>query len=89
MNSVSFNREMSSETWLSEFNTFKNLFQKNPNGTAASHYATQIYGLCKNANSLEGVEKNMVAAEIKKLKAKSTDDFIQQLFDMSIERLKK
>ena len=89
VDSVSFNREMSSETWLSEFNTFKNLFQKNPNGTAASHYATQIYGLCKNANSLEGVEKNMVVAEIKKLKAKTTDDFIQQLFDMSIERLKK
>lgn len=87
--SIFFNHERSSESWLSEFNTYKNLFQKNPDGTAASHYATYIYKLCKNAKSLEDVEKNMVAAEIKKLKSKSTDDFIRNLFDMSIERLKK
>ena len=87
--SISFSHERSIESWLSEFNTYKNLFQKNPDGTAASHYATYIYKLCKNAKSLENVEKNMVVAEIKKLKAKTTDEFIQQLFDMSIERLKK
>ena len=87
--SVFFNHERSSELWLSEFNTYKKLFQKNPDGTAASHYATYIYKLCKNAKTLEDVEKNMVAAEIKKLKAKTTDDFIQNLFDMSIERLRK
>ena len=77
-----------SEVWLTEFNTFKNLFLKNPNGTAANSYATQIYRLCKNAKSLEDVEKNMVATEIHKLRNKTKDDFIQQLFDMSIERLK-
>ena len=87
--SVFFSHERSSEYWLSEFNTYKKLFQKNPDGTAASHYATYIYKLCKNAKSLEDVEKNMVATEIKKLKSKTKDDFIQQLFDMSIERLKK
>ena len=87
--SIFFNRERSSESWLSEFNTYKNLFQKNPDGTAASHYATYIYKLCKNAKSLEDAEKNMVVAEIKKLKAKTADDFIRSLFDMSIERLKK
>ena len=81
--------DKSSETWLTEFNTFKNLFLKNPNGTAANSYATQIYKLCKNAKSLEDVEKNMVATEIVKLRKKTNDEFIQQLFYMSIERLKK
>ncbi len=81
--------DKSSETWLTEFNTYKNLFLKNPDGTAANSYATQIYKLCKNAKSLEDVEKNMVATEIQKLRKKTNDEFIQQLFDMSIERLKK
>lgn len=81
--------DKSSETWLTEFNTYKNLFLKNPDGTAANSYATQIYKLCKNAKSLEDVEKNMVATEITKLRKKTNDEFIQQLFDMSIERLKK
>ena len=31
----------------------------------------------------------MVATEIVKLRKKTNDEFIQQLFDMSIERLKK
>ena len=79
----------SSETWLTEFNTFKNLFLRRPNGTAANSYATQIYKLCKDAESLDDVEKTMVSAEIAKLKNKTSDEFIQQLFDMSIERLKK
>lgn len=78
-----------SETWLSEFNTYKNHFLKNPDGNAANTYATQIYRLCKNAKSLEDVEKNIVATEIVKLKKNAKDEFIQQLFDMSIERLKK
>ena len=81
--------DKSSETWLTEFNTYKNLFLKNPDGTAANSYATQIYKLCKNAKSLEDVEKNMVATEIQKLIKKTNDEFIQQLFNMSIERLKK
>jgi hypothetical protein len=83
------NRERSSESWLSEFNTYKNLFLKNPSGTASSHYASYIYKLCKNAKSLDDVEKKMVATEIRKLKDKTKDEFIQNLFDMSIERLKK
>lgn len=87
--SLLFNLERNSESWLSEFNTYKKLFQKNPDGTAASHYATYIYKLCKNASSLEDEEKNLVATEIAKLKKTTNDEFIQQLFDMSIERLKK
>ena len=81
--------EKSSESWLSEFNTYKNLFLKNPNSTSASHYATYIYKLCKKAKPLDDAEKNMVAKEIMKLKNKTEDEFIQNLFDMSIERLKK
>ena len=84
-----FSSEKTSEVWLTEFNTYKNLFLKNPNGAAANSYATQIYKLCKNAKSLEDVEKNMVATEIAKLRKNTNDEFIQQLFDMSIERLKK
>jgi hypothetical protein len=38
---------------------------------------------------LEEAEKELVVSEIQKLKAKTTDEFIQQLFDMSINRLKK
>ena len=79
----------SSETWLTEFNTYKNFFLKKTDGSAANSYATQIYKLCKDATSLEDVEKNMVATEIVKLKQKTKDEFIQQLFDMSIERLRK
>ena len=82
-------QEKPSEVWLSEFNTFKNLFLKNPNGTAANNYATQIYKLCKNAKLLEDAEKKIVATEIVKIRKKTNDEFIQQLFDMSIERLKK
>ena len=89
-NSFSFNmNEKSSEIWLTEFNTYKNHFLKNPDGNAANSYATEIYRLCKDAQSLEDVEKNMVATEILKLKKKTKDEFIQQLFDMSVERLKK
>lgn len=87
--SLFFHRERSSETWLSEFNTYKNLFLKNPGGTAASHYASYIYKLCKNAQSLDDAEKKMVAQEIAKLKTSTNDDFIQELFLMSIKRLGK
>ena len=87
--STFFNQERSSESWLSEFNTYKRLYQRNPDGSAANYYATYIYKLCKKADSLEDGEKQLVATEIKRLKAKTKDEFIQQLFDMGIERLKK
>ena len=87
--SIFISGEKSSETWLSEFNTYKNLFLKKSNGTAASHYATYIYKLCKNAKPLDDAERKIVAKEIMKLKGKTDDEFIQNLFDMSIERLKK
>ena len=89
VDSVFLNREMSSESWLSKFNTYKNLFLKNPDGAAASYYATQIYGLCKNVDKMDEVEKKLVKSEILKLKMETTDEFIQKLFNMSIERLDK
>ena len=82
-------REKSPEAWLSEFNTYKNLFLKNPNGTAASHYATSIYKLCKNAKSLETDEKKIVVTELTKLDAAAKDEFIQNVFRMSIKKLKE
>ncbi len=87
--STLFNHERSSEGWLSEFNTYKRLYQNNPDGAAANYYATYIYKLCKKADCLEDGEKQLVATEIKRLKVKTKDEFIQQLFDMGIERLKK
>ncbi|MBQ3699035.1 MAG: hypothetical protein II886_03905 [Prevotella sp.] len=80
-------RTKSPESWLSEFNTYKNLFLKKPDGNASSHYATYIYKLCKNAGMLDADEKKMVALEIAKLKTSTKDEFIKQLFDMSIKRL--
>lgn len=79
----------SSESWLTQFNTYKSLFLNNPSGASGNSYATKIYQLCKDIKALDDVEKNMVATQIKKLRSKAKDEFIQQLFDMSIERLKK
>ena len=89
VDSVFLNREMSSESWLSKFNTYKNPFLKNPDGAAASYYATQIYGLCKNSDIMDEKEKKLVKSEILKLKMETTDEFIWKLFNMSIERLDK
>lgn len=79
----------SSYIWLSEFNSYKKFFLKNPDGNTATHHATSIYNLCKNADGLEADEKKLVISEIKKLKEVTGDDFIQNLFDMCIERLDK
>lgn len=89
IDSIFFNREKSSESWLSEFNTYKNLFLKNPDGTAAGHYVTSIYRLCKKPDSLDDDERKLVSEEIYKLSNKTKDEFIQQLFAMSIKLLKK
>ncbi len=81
--------ESGSETWLSRFNNLRTLFQKKSEGAAANSWATQIYKLCKEASSLDASEKKMVIQVIQKLKTQTNDEFIQQLFDVSIERLKK
>lgn len=82
-------RFSSSESWLSEFNTFKNLFLKNPTGTAANYNVSHIYKLCKNAGSLDEAEMVMVIKELEKLKKEAKDDFLKQMFEMSSERLNK
>ena len=78
-----------SESWLSEFNTFKNLFLKNPTGTAANYHVSHIYKLCKNAGCLDDAEKTMVLKELENMKKAAKDDFIKQMFEMSSERLNK
>lgn len=75
--------------WLTQFNIYKNRFLKNPEGIAANTYVTQIYNLCKKADTLDDDEKELVADELKRMKTKTDDELIQKLFDMSIERLKK
>jgi len=80
-------REKSPEAWLSEFNNYKRLFLKNPDGNTATHYATTIYKLCKNAKMLEPEEKKIVAQELAKLKNVAKDELIQNVFQMSIKKI--
>ncbi len=76
------------ESWLSEFNNYKRLFLKNPDGATATHYATSIYSLCKKSAMLEPEEKKLVISELTKLKAAAKDELIQNIFEMSIKKLK-
>ena len=78
-----------SESWLSQFNTFKNLFLKNPNSTASNYYASHIYKMCKKADALDDMEKKMVIKELEKVMKATNDEFLQEMFQASIERLKK
>ena len=84
---VSYGR--SSGSWLSEFNNYKMLFLKNPDSSTATHYATSIYTLCKKAGMLEPEEKQIVVSELAKLKAAAKDELIQNIFEMSIKKLKE
>ena len=81
--------EKTPESWISEFNTYKRLFLKNPDGSTATHHATSIYKLCKNADMLDADEKKMVIKELDKLKAAAKDELIQNVFVMSIKKLKE
>lgn len=83
------NREKTPESWLSEFNNYKRLFLKNPDGATATHYATSIYSLCKKSAMLDPEEKKIVISELTKLKEKTTDELIQNVFVMSIKKLKE
>ncbi|MBQ3767659.1 MAG: hypothetical protein II866_01515, partial [Prevotella sp.] len=78
-----------SESWLSQFNTFKNLFLRNPNSTASNYYASHIYKMCKKADALDDMEKKMVIKELEKVMKATNDEFLQEMFQASIERLKK
>ena len=81
--------EKTPESWLSEFNNYKRLFLKNPDSATSTHYATSIYKLCKESDMLDSDEKKIVAQEIAKLKTRTNDEFIKNLFVMSIKRLGK
>ena len=87
VDSLMANRAKTPESWLSEFNTYKRLFLKNPDGVTATHYATSIYKLCKNAGMLEPEEKKIVSQELAKLKHAAKDELIQNIFQMSIKKL--
>ena len=87
--SLLMKRNQSPESWLSEFNNYKRLFLKNPDGATATHYATSIYSLCKKSAMLEPEEKKLVINELTKLKAAAKDELIQNIFEMSIKKLKE
>ena len=87
--SLLMKRNQSPESWLSEFNNYKRLFLKNPDGATATHYATSIYSLCKKSAMLEPEEKKLVINELTKLKAAAKDELIQNIFEMSVKKLKE
>ena len=89
VDSLLSNRAKTPESWISEFNAYKRLFLKNPDGATATHYATSIYSLCKKSAMLDPEEKKIVIAEIAKLKEKATDELIQNVLEMSIKKLKQ
>ena len=89
VDSLMANRAKTPESWLSEFNAYKRLFLKNPDGATATHYATSIYSLCKKSAMLDSEEKKIVIAELTKLKEKATDELIQNVLAMSIKKLKE
>jgi hypothetical protein len=80
--------EKTPESWISEFNNYKRLFLKHPDSTTSTHYATSIYKLCKESYMLDPDEKKMVMDELAKLKAAAKDELIQNIFEMSIKKLK-
>lgn len=89
VDSLMANRAKTPESWLSEFNAYKRLFLKNPDGSTATHYATSIYSLCKKSAILEPDEKKLVITELTKLKEKTTDELIQNIFVMCVKKLKQ
>ena len=89
IDSLLSNRAKTPESWISEFNAYKRLFLKNPDGATATHYATSIYSLCKKSAMLDSDEKKMVISELTKLKAAAKDELIQNVFEMSINKLKE
>ena len=89
VDSLLSNRAKTPESWISEFNAYKRLFLKNPDGATATHYATSIYSLCKKSAMLDPEEKKIVIAEIVKLKEKATDELIQNVLAMSVKKLKE
>ncbi|MBR5657145.1 MAG: hypothetical protein IKW98_10795 [Prevotella sp.] len=84
-----------STVWFTQFNGFSNLFRKQQSLTkekgdaAATRYATEIYGLCKRADALDDHDKAMAVKELEKLRKRTKDEFVQELFDKSIELLRK
>jgi hypothetical protein len=87
--SLLMKRNQSPESWLSEFNNYKRLFLKNPDGATATHYATSIYSLCKKSAMLEPEEKKLVINELTKLKAAAKDELIQNIFEICVKKLKE
>lgn len=74
-------KHTTSSGWLSDFGIYKNLFMKHPKGSAATTYATIIYGLCKECDCLNQEERDIAAEQIKKIEALTDDDFVINLFN--------
>jgi hypothetical protein len=45
--------------------------------------------MCKKADALDDKEKKMVIKELEKVMKATNDEFLQEMFQASIERLKK
>ena len=78
--------------WLTQFNHYRNAFLRaveRKSSTAAS-YATNILKLCKKANqaNLSANEKKLCVKNIKDMRKKTKDTFLQGLLDEASDLLK-
>lgn len=78
--------------WLTQFNHYRNAFLRavERNSSTAASYATNILKLCKKANkaNLSANEKKLCIKNIKEMRKKTKDTFLQGLLDEASDLLK-
>lgn len=78
--------------WLTQFNHYRNAFLRavERNSSTAASYATNILKLCKKANkaNLSANEKKLCIKNIKEMRKKTKDSFLQGLLDEAADLLK-
>lgn len=78
--------------WLTQFNHYRNAFLRavERNSSTAASYATNILKLCKKANkaNLSANEKKLCVKNIKEMRKKTKDTFLQGLLDEAADLLK-
>ena len=78
--------------WLTQFNHYRNAFLRavDRNSSTAASYATNILKLCKKANkaNLSANEKKLCIKNIKEMRKKTKDTFLQGLLDEAADLLR-
>ncbi len=78
--------------WLTQFNHYRNAFLRavERNSSTAASYATNILKLCKKSDkaNLSANEKKLCIKNIKEMRKKTKDTFLQGLLDEACDQLK-